>query len=286
MLEKANNGVFAIIVTYNADDGVIDNIKALAPQVQEMVVVDNGAAQDCRSWMKFCSENGINVILNEKNLGIAKALNIGAEYGCKKGYDYILTMDQDSKMEEGSVDKLLSALKSDVKLASVGVNYENRQSKELIYKQLLITSGNLTKTEVYKQVKGFNDDLFIDCVDFDFSLKIVKAGYKLAIVPDAKMNHRLGEKKTVRCLFFRKEISEHSPTRYYYMYRNHKYIVAKYRKDFPLLCMKKSVMQTLHTIEVILFHSMKKEKLRAIKKGKKDSKILIKETTSAGKNDR
>ena len=48
----------------------------------------------------------IEVIFNEENLGIATALNIGVKEGLRQGYNWILTMDQDSKCSKDIVEKM------------------------------------------------------------------------------------------------------------------------------------------------------------------------------------
>lgn len=270
-----SNGVLAVIVTYNPEHDIIDNIIALKDQVQKILIVDNHSENDVDFLRTFCNSNNIEFIQNENNLGIATALNIGVDK-LKDNYKYFLTMDQDSRMESDCVERLVSALKSNAYLGAVGANYGNFVSKEqLIEKDLLITSGCLARKEVVVEIGGFVDELFIDCVDFDFSLAVKTLGYRLAIVPQALMEHHLGEKKGRRFLGIKFSITEHSAARYYYIYRNHKYIIAKYRRLFPKICLKKSIMQILHTIEVLLFHDNRKEKVKQMRAGKKDSKLFI-----------
>lgn len=269
------NGVLAVIVTYNPAHDIINNITALYDQVQKILIVDNHSGNDIDFLRKFCASNDIEFIENEKNLGIATALNMGVSK-LNDDYQYFLTMDQDSYMESDCVERLVAALKANACFGAVGANYGKLQSKEkIVEKDLLITSGCLARKEVVVSVDGFTDELFIDCVDFDFSLAVKALGYRLAIVSQAMMKHHLGEKKDRYFFGIKFTITEHNAERYYYMYRNHKYIIAKYKHLFPKICLKKSIMQMLHTIEVVLLHDNKKEKLKQMNAGKRDSKLFI-----------
>lgn len=275
-----NNNVFAVIVTYNGDANLLNNIKSLEKQTQEIVVVDNNSQTDMNEVITYCKNNNIQIVFNDKNYGIATALNIGAKIGREKNYKYLLTMDQDSILDENAVDEMIKVIEKDDSIWSVGTNYLNLSCEEdFIPKDVLITSGNLTYMNIFDKVGGFNDILFIDCVDFDFSLSIRKMGGQIGIATNAKMTHKIGEKTEGSFLFFKIKLSQHSAFRYYYMYRNHYYIIKKYKKDFAKFCFKKSIFQFILTLLILFLHQDKKNKIKALRKGKQDSKQLIKELT-------
>ena len=109
-----------------------------------------------------------------------------------------------------------------------------------------ITSGNLVNMKIYNAVGGYNEEYFIDCIDFDFSLRVRRAGYKIFKDPAALLFHELGEKNHLPKLY-KKYYALHSPLRRYYMFRNFLFLARKYLfSDF-------SFIFKLFLLHVILF---------------------------------
>ena len=102
--------VAAIIVSYNPDNNLLDSINLLINQVERIIIVDNGSESEKKKNIKLIRDidkEKIEIIFNEENLGIATALNIGVRSALKQGYNWILTMDQDSKVSKNMVEKML-----------------------------------------------------------------------------------------------------------------------------------------------------------------------------------
>lgn len=96
--------IIASIITYNPDIARLTfNIKAIFPQVDEIVLIDNGSKNINNIKSLIFNYKSIDLIINENNKGIAKALNQAAEYVLKKGYKWIITLDQDSVAPENLV---------------------------------------------------------------------------------------------------------------------------------------------------------------------------------------
>ncbi|WP_051006313.1 glycosyltransferase [Liquorilactobacillus vini] len=77
-----NSKIGALIVTYNPEvSKLLSNIKAISPQVDRVVVVDNGSI-NYKNIIEVT--NGLNseMINLGKNLGIAAAQNIGMSFFC------------------------------------------------------------------------------------------------------------------------------------------------------------------------------------------------------------
>ena len=85
------------IVLYNPDtERLKENIEAILPQVDQIIVVDNGSSnvdEICELLNKY---EQIKFIWNEENYGIAKALNQLLYFAYKNDVEWILTIDQDS----------------------------------------------------------------------------------------------------------------------------------------------------------------------------------------------
>ena len=104
--------IAGVAVLYNPSENVPENINSYINQVAQLFIVDNS---DKSSEVLKNISPGVEkpeYVFNNDNLGIAAALNIGIDRALKAGYTYLLTMDQDSYFEEGSLNKLISNLNS------------------------------------------------------------------------------------------------------------------------------------------------------------------------------
>lgn len=102
-------------------------------------------------------------------------------------------------------------------------------------KRTLITSGSLFSVDIFEKVTGFNEGLFIDLVDFDFCTKIRQCGYSLIQLSKIGLDHKVGNSKTVKFLFFNLTVYNHNPFRLYYQVRNVFFFLREYFSFDPLL---------------------------------------------------
>ena len=103
------NKVACIIVSYNPDRGIEKCFNSLINQVDKMFIVDNGSNGDrikILKELKNSNANKVDLILNNENLGIATALNVGIKKALNEGYDWVITMDQDSKANDNMIEKI------------------------------------------------------------------------------------------------------------------------------------------------------------------------------------
>lgn len=269
--------VCAAIVSYNDAKNIEYNVSLLRAQGVSVVVVDNGSnAETVNQLEQIEKEYGITLLCNPENLGIATALQQGLMFAYENHFPLYLTLDQDSMLCKGAVQEMLRVLENDSTIASVGPEYSPEDipatRKEPKYVDYLITSGSITRVNVAVCMGGFDEALFIDSVDFDFSLNLRQNGYHLAIAPGAHLKHKIGEVYRAKTPLGEVSLSTHSPLRYYYMARNHVVIEEKYGKDFPTFFAKKNIAMTMELMKVRAFYPEKERYLAAVKKGREDAK--------------
>lgn len=85
----------------------------------EVIVIDNASTDGTAGYLGFVKNifNNLLVITNEKNIGFAKANNLGVEHA--KG-DYILFLNNDTEPLEGWLENLYEIIKNDDEVAAVG----------------------------------------------------------------------------------------------------------------------------------------------------------------------
>ena len=192
-----------------------------------------------------------------KNTGIAAAQNYGITVALKKSKDVILFFDQDSIVSSQMIKALLTAFESgdgdvlapvcldnnDVEIPSFLINKYGFSSKvfsknnsQVVH--LAISSGCLVKSSVFEAVGTFDENLFIDYVDFEWCFRCWKKGVFIKVISDAVMHHNIGYGTVYLGSL---KTTNHSPFRTFYKLRN------------PLLLLKKShIPKTYCFLEIIL----------------------------------
>lgn len=258
MGKVAENGVTAVVSTYNPDTGVVTRCTALMEQVDHVVVVDDGSPNDSGAILATLEGLGAQVVRMEHNSGIASALNAGiraARENTRKP-EFILTMDQDSLLEPGYIAKLLAAYaaaKGDgvavgmVAPGSIsGLPTRRRGTlKNSILGGEPIQSGLLIPAATLDSIGLMRDELFIDGVDTEFYLRARDAGMESVLAADARLEHALGSMDDAS-LFGIKiapggrplRVRTAASYRYYYIFRNRLLLVRKYWRTQPVWALK------------------------------------------------
>ncbi len=258
----STDDVCAIIVSFNGGFQIIEHVRRLSEIIKKVLVVDNGSNIKNLNYLHSIEQfDGVEVIYNNENKGIAYALNQGIVFAKKNGFKLLLTLDQDSEISEECINKLVKAIDVKNKVVSVGPVYGkvNAKQKEIRDVSFLITSGNLIYVDVVNMIGGYATELFIDCVDIDLSFNLVSHGYRLQKIENACMQHKIGEYEN--SFIFHIPHLAHNPKRYYYKYRNNIIIYKKYSKKLFFLCLKLFISLCLEFQKIIFIENKKKEKI-------------------------
>ena len=119
-----------------------------------------------------------------------------------------------------------------------GVMFTNKATENIScsFKDVnqLITSGSLVNLKTLSAIGNFDENLFIDEVDFEFCLRAVTKGYRIIQFTHIFLHHQLGVITYHRSLKSNKSTPRtlHSPIRLYYLTRNFLYVKKKYGKRF------------------------------------------------------
>ncbi|KXK24038.1 MAG: family 2 glycosyl transferase [Bacteroidetes bacterium OLB12] len=264
-------GVLAVVVLFHPDQNLQQNIKSFI-DADEILLIDNSEPNITLNYLALSEETlaKVKLLSNEKNLGIATALNQAAEYARSKGYGWLLTMDQDSRFKENHFQILkatLTSLSKEIAIVSpkhVTPGSSDKVASEPITElRIAMTSGNLLSMKAYQICGAFDDKLFIDSVDHEYCLRLRKKGFKIIRANNSKLLHQLGNITYKKFLFFRFKATHHSPQRRYYITRNRLYVMFKYF-SFDLWFFKREMGHYLKDYLRILFlETQKRTKIRA-----------------------
>lgn len=180
------NQIAAGIVLFNPDiERLRLCVKCLLKQIDRIYVFDNSENQN--ELPDIFKADSITYISEGKNLGIAYALNRIMERAKADGYDWVITMDQDSLIPDGMIRGFEKCL---IKYKDIGIicpqvidkrrayiQAENNSEEEFV--DFFITSASCTSIKAWEKCGRYDEWLFIDLVDNDFCKRLTLSGFKI-----------------------------------------------------------------------------------------------------------
>ncbi len=270
----------AVVVAFFPDDGFEERLRVLLPQVGMLVVVDNTPEGSCAQRLKGLEENRkcVHVIENRSNVGVAAALNQGLERALQLGYEWVLTLDQDTQCYPDMVQTLARVCAAcEPPPAVIGGNYLDSRdgrlrvpagrAEEFLEQKTVITSGSLVDANLARAIGGFREDYFIDQLDHEFCLRVRAHGRRVVISRKPVMMHSVGGSDGPRIPFLGIVLPSHPPLRKYYITRNSIVTVADYWRQEPEWCMRRLVRLLLGLGSMALLERDRIAKVRAFGAG-------------------
>ena len=268
--------IAGVVVWYNPTEEDKKNIDSYLPYLDKLYIIDNSENKNT-----YCSKDNVSYIFNGKNIGISEALNKAAKLALKGKYKWLLTMDQDTKMNEECFIEFNKIFKS-INLDNIEIITPWHKTilshlvpiEEYTYPNEVMTSANLVNLEILKKLNFFDERLFIDGIDIEYGLRLNKNGYKIMQCNKISVLHNLGNIEYHK--FFGKVFmcTNHNYLRQYYMARNYRYIRDMYidydRKFCTTLVKIKS-----NIFKIVMYEKDKFRKLKYIFKGIRDYKKKI-----------
>lgn len=269
--------IAAAVILYNPDAIIIQNIESYSNQVDLIIAIDNSDCINHDLINVLVKNPKIQYINNNGNQGIAHALNTGAAKAIAKGYQWLLTMDQDSSFSGDMILAFLACFQKyelkenvavfsplhDTAKAPHTVDDQCHISENLI----VMTSGNLLNLTVFQNIGGFEEKLFIDEVDHDYCLKAHQFDYKVICFSNILLNHELGKLKIICHNGKMESYRSHTPKRFYYITRNNLYVWYKYRHSFPNFIHQRSRNVAKSIIFALVYDDQRVSRLMNIFKG-------------------
>jgi rhamnosyltransferase len=282
--------ICVVIVTYFPDSELFKRIERVVAQVPEAVIVDNGSSASCIEELnRIADAFSIHLILNPCNLGLASALNTGVRWAASRGFQWVLTLDQDTTVAPEMIETLTALVdcySAPERLAVVGSNYRDKVNGALFREPIgttngfpgrempsVLTSGSLVSIDVFKVIGGFREDFFIDCVDHEYCLHARALGFHVVLTSKPVMEHGIGHLTGHRLLWRRVNTSNHSPERRYFTIRNMLILTREYIRKEPRWIIFSLWGLTKSVILIWLFEKDRIPKLKYILRGLVDGAL-------------
>lgn len=264
-----------VVVTYYPDEQARAAVLAATSQFSSVFVVDN--TPDPEVVKQFLQSSQIELLSNGENAGLGRALNQGCEAALSAQFEWVVTLDQDSQLEEGFLlSQLTCWQEARIKPFLLGSNFLSKSgataparftaghySREC---RTVITAGTLMHLRQWHQLGRFREDFFIDSLDHELCLRARSQGFRVARNGEIYMIHSIGSGKQARSwLPF-----EHSPLRKYTSTRNTVRTILDYGFREPVWALKRVAGILYEAASVVLLEYHKVKKLKAMGQGVAD----------------
>lgn len=262
MVDSFTPRVAACVTLYNSKPTCLAAIDTYRNQVDRVYLIDNSEQPNQALIAQLAQWPTTQYLPNKGNEGVSRALNRAAQQAIADGFDYLLTMDDDTALPQDAVFRMLSFLTADANRAKIGiVTGIHTSPKHQAMSQAVaytMTSGNLLNLTTYQKVGPFRDDFFIDHIDHEYGLRLNGAGFRVIELPALLLHHQLGESKATG--WGASRFVSHSPLRGYYMVRNG-WVLAKL---YPAFRWQATNLISKEWIKAVLFEDQKIRRLRLL----------------------
>ena len=244
--------ILILIVTHNGSKTIQKTLQSVCSNFQDkttsVLVIDNASLDNTVSKILSLYPRHIEVKKMNKNIGIARAYNIGLQRATQLGAKWLFILDQDSVCNSNCLSFLINStiylIKKGEKVGAISALARNQQFPEKILYPYdwtgtklktvsdpnisrsnflfpigsAISSGTLYSVEALTSINGFRDQYFIDFVDHECHIRLLNENWSLWWETRAIFYHRLG--KIQKMMKNNHLWIEHAPFRYYYITRN------------------------------------------------------------------
>lgn len=272
-----------IFVLYHPTEEFLDNLAKARATCPNVVAVDNSPEADARLHESL-REQGIQVIFNRNNGGIAGAYNKGAEVLLSQQCEVVFLLDQDSDIDASFFTKMMQTcieLGTDMFLVGPKIYEINLQKCMPIFPPgkrfpkpvriddqtaglfptlCIISSGSAISAAAYRKLGAFREDYFIEYVDIEYSLRAWSQDVPVYMNAAVTMRQTAGQIERHGKRF----TTNHPAWRRYYGARNAVHCLNLYRSYWEGLHWLSALLAIQQVMRVLRFEPQKLEKATAI----------------------
>ena len=237
--------VIAGVVLFNPQKENIIWIKTLVEGkiFDKFIIFDNSTT----SHENLFDDTKIQYIFNGSNDGLSKPYNIMIDLALDDSADFLCLLDQDSDYSITEINNMILFLQtepSDLNDAIIGAprsyvitSKRVNRREQLTTVDFAINSGSFLQLKLIRNTGlRYDEQVFLDGVDYEFGWQISKAGFKTKIYENSILEQNLGY-----CNEQDNRFTHHAAFRYFLIAKNRKYIYRKHKglcKGFLIASLK------------------------------------------------
>ena len=119
MVEKP---VAIILVNWNQKDDLeecLSSLRKVEYKNYKIVIIDNNSTDGSVDMVKKMRDTNIQILRNKRNVGFARANNVGVEYAIKQDCEYIMLLNTDTIIDKNTITVLVDFLEKSQNVAAV-----------------------------------------------------------------------------------------------------------------------------------------------------------------------
>ena len=258
---NADKKIAVIIINWKKYDltlNCIDSVLKSSYKNFKIILIDNESQNSFPDEINKSEK--IQVIKNENNEGFSRANNQGIKYSLKNGFDYVLLLNNDTLIKNDLIDSSIqqSITLNQKIIQPLILNYDGTKiwnaggkinnffgtfetlKKGKSFKNFK-SDKNLTewftgccvliKLEIFNHVGYFDERFFAYYEDIDYSIRLKKMGYSIALMTNSYLQHY----ESASSKSMNKIEGNLSPYVHYLNIRNHILLLKKHSKSFNLI---------------------------------------------------
>ncbi|MDD3413815.1 MAG: glycosyltransferase [Lachnospiraceae bacterium] len=234
------------IVLYNYNEQIVEHLKMLCELFQDIYVFNNSDKEIPDNLEETIKKLKLSYRSVGKNKGLAFGLNSICIRAINDKHKWIMLLDQDSLVKKELVNKMIEFIykyQSIYKIGCVGPVIQDRYGKKAIQdslknKDVIITSGMILNLDCFKEIGWFDNKLFVDFVDYDYCLRLRRAGYDVLQNGNAVLFHNQLDNGQVIHEYQR---NKYSAIRHYYNTRNYLFLKREYSEYQNYLLLERDI---------------------------------------------
>ena len=258
---NADKKIAIIIINWKKYDltlNCIDSVLKSSYKNFKIILIDNEAQNSFPYEINKCEK--IQIIKNQNNEGFSKANNQGIKYSIKNGFDYVLLLNNDTLIKNDLIYSLIqqsSTLNQKI-IQPLILNYDGSKiwnaggkinnffgtfqtlekgkgfknfKRNRIYTDWFTGCCVLIELEIFNHVGYFDERFFAYYEDVDYSIRLKKMGYSIALMTNSYLQHY----ESASSKSMNKIEGNLSPYVHYLNIRNHILLLKKHSKSFNLI---------------------------------------------------
>jgi len=232
--------IIGIVSTFYPNiDELVKNIQTYLYGLDKLIIWENTPAEKSQSALlkELLDSTKVEIHTIGKNEYLAAPFNRCIAEAKTLGYDFVLTMDQDSGFDENGFSLLMVLAEkcfNSGDVAVVGSNsMENKVLKDFLEERnAVIMSGSIIRIDTFLKLGGFKEDLLIDAIDTEYCMRAKKNGYKTLYAHQVSLEHSLGYRHKH---WTGVTLVPYSAQRTYYYIRNSLWMWKHYPSEFEYI---------------------------------------------------
>ncbi len=214
--------VAAIVLNYNGREVTLEALGSLARMTYpafDLIHVDNGSSDGSHEAVASAFPDVIQLRV-ENNTGAATGMNVGLEYACREGYDYLLLLNNDIEVDPDMLTEMMRVAERGDQVGCVGpkayyygdrtriwsaggiIRFKESVTRERGMRQMdrgqfdedrevdyINGCALLTPRRVVEEIGGWDPLFFLAAEDADWCMRMKRQGYRCYYAHRARLWH-------------------------------------------------------------------------------------------------